>query len=229
VVALLCAPAFASLAARMNGARARLGLWGGVALLTMIELTGAPFLRWEYEAPAYYEELARDDSIQTVLELPAMDIDTANARYNFFQVEHRKKQPLGYCTTLARSERNIENMQAVVNSYFVFMVQRSNPNLLAGWTRKYGIDLVVLHRTWAHDRLAEGSEVGVDARIDDRTIWAPFFFTRTPLVRGRQMGRYVDQEIPGFEYRRQARLLEKVYGKPIHEDDELTVFRVAED
>jgi hypothetical protein len=226
-LALLVAEAWVGLAERIRAGRARLAAWAVVAALMMLELTGAPFQRWDYDIPEYHRTLAADDSVEAVLELPPMDIDTANARYNFYQVFHGKKQPLGYCTTLARSEKNIENMQAVVN-WYVYMLKERDASPLAGWSRKHGIDLVVHHKTMPHDRLKPSSNIGVDPTIDARTFWRPFFFVRTPLVRVRQMGRYVDQEIAGFAMRDFQRLLTKGFGPPIHEDDEVVVFRVPE-
>lgn len=181
VAALLVAAAWAGSAARLRSAVGRGVAWCATAALLAVELCGAPFGRYDIPVPPYYEELAGDPDVRAILELPAERTHVANGRFLYYQMIHGKKTTLGYTTALAVTTVHDRRIEAIVNIYWNYLFETSDqlPGLVAG----LGVDRVV-HHTSAY--LARER----DPAIDGRTIWAPFFLVRRPLIHVRQIGQY---------------------------------------
>jgi len=218
VTALLCAEAWRGLEGRLAARGARRLAWWGVAALVMVELTGVPFRRFDYDPPAYMEEIARMDDVESVIDLPAMDLDAMNARYSFFQTVHGKKGSLGYSTAFAVEKRHNEQMQVLANGYLWW--SGDGHRILPLWIREKGVDLVIHHKTMPQER-----EPGA---LNTRILWAPFLFVRGPLIGMRQTGQYLDEPfLPQYVNGMRVKLTAE-FGPPIHEDERVMVFRVAD-
>ncbi len=220
VAALCLAESWAGLSERLRSTRTRALVWAALAGLVMLELTGVPFQRFDYEPPAYLHELERHKEVEAIVELPPMDIDVMNARYLLYQTVHEKKQPLGYCTALATSKRHNDQMQHVINGYLEWIDGATSR--LSDWIRGNRFDLVLHYKTMPEQR-------DPDPRYHQRVLWQPFFFLRKGLVGMRQAGQYqemdLDDKNPLWLPSIRGRLIQE-YGRPLHEDDEVMVFRV---
>ncbi len=222
VAALCLAESWAGLAGRLRSTRTRALVWTALAGLVMLELTAVPFQRFDYEPPAYLHELAQQKDVDTIVELPPMDIDVMNARYLLYQTVHGKKQPLGYCTALATSKRHNDQMVQVINGYLEWLEPVATNRSLPRWISANRFDLVLHYKTMPEQR-------DPDPRYHQRVLWQPFFFLRRGLVGMRQAGQYremnLDDKNPSWLPSIRGLLIQE-YGRPLHEDDEVMVFRV---
>ena len=216
VVALVSAAAWRGVVPRLRGGWKRWGWWG-LATLIMVELTGVPFARFDYRPPKYMSALAEQDDVDSVLQLPPMDLDVLNARYVYYQTVHGKKDPLGYSTAFATDERHNEQMEVLVNGYLGW-IERIH-KVLPLWVRENDVDLVIHHKTMPQERPARQS-------IDDKVLWAPFFFVRRDLIGIRQTGQYLDQRLTDRHVAGVRVQMFSEFGQPIYEDEDLIVFRV---
>ena len=215
VTALLAAEAWRGLARRFSSPRARAGTFVSVTALVMLELTGVPFHRYDYEPPAWLHELAKDDSVESVIELPPMSVDVMNARFIFFQTVHHKKGPLGYCTALAKRKPQEDQMDLVVNAYLQWI--NGIGHGIPKWSRKQGIDRMIMYKTWPVARIA-------DPTVHTKLFFRPFFLLREKMVGMRQMGQYLDEPIEGRTLFLLKGLMRRDVGPVIYEDDDLMVF-----
>ena len=235
VVALFAAEAWKGLAGRVLPANAssagRTALLAAVSALVMLELTAVPFQRFDYDVPEFYRELAEDDSVDAIVELPPMPVDVQDGRQNFYQTVHGKPIAVGYSTMLARDRAQDELRQAVVNGYIAFMTGRTgtedkepfrviDPQFLMRHLHESGFDLLVLYKSEPLDRKPNEA-------VHEKLVWKPFFFERRNLVGMRQTGQYVDQPIPASRLTIMRSRLQQALGPPFHEDDDLLAWRLA--
>lgn len=238
VVCLCAAAAWPAVAARLG--RLARPAWVACAVLTMLELTAVPFGRFELPTSPYLAELARQDDVQAVMDLPPCKTHVANGRFTYYQTLHHKKSTLGYTTALAVTPFHDQRIEDLVNWYWQLVFGRGR--MLVRQAREFGVDLVVHYKTYPLGREREW--------IDGRVLWAPFFFVREPLVRVRQLGEFaplpleltfrevvmrivpeLSLQIPPecatqpFVDVVRERLSESL-GPPIHEDEFVMVFRV---
>lgn len=240
IVSLAVAWAWSNIAARV-GKRGGL-LWAACASVLMLELSPVPLGRFEIPTSPYLSELARQQDVHAVMDLPAARTHVANGRFDFLQTLHEKKSTLGYTTALAVTPFHDRRVEDMVNWYwqFLFGVNR----ILARQAAQLGVQRIVHYKTFPVAREREW--------IDGRTLWAPFFFVRDPLVRVRQLGEFqafsldatfsevVGQVVPELLGKvpadRSSQLFLDVvrsefgraFGPPVHEDDEVMVFAVPE-
>jgi hypothetical protein len=211
------AAAWRALAARLGGGgRARLA-WACTAGLTLTELTGVPFQRFEIEASPGLAALRAEHEVSAVMELPPMPLHTMNGRYLYFQMLHEKKATLGYTTSLALQGHHDQRLQTLANLYLQFILERNAalPRLAA----TLGVDRVLHYKSIYGPR-------PIEPAIHGRTLWKPFFFLRRPLVFVRQVGEYALQPYGPETWARIRLLLARALGEPLFEDEFLAVFPV---
>lgn len=179
VVAALCvAGAWSWLAARLGRlARPVLATLGA---LVVLELCAVPFGRFELPTSPYLGELARQQEVAAVMDLPPTKTHVANGRYTWLQTLHGKKTTLGYTTALAVTPFHDQRIEDLVNAYWQLWFERG-PRLVH-LARKFGVDRIVHYKTYPLAREREW--------IDGEVLWQPFFLVREPLVRVRQMGEF---------------------------------------
>ena len=95
---------------------------------------------------------------------------------------------------------------------------RGDPDPLSAELEKLDIDLIVLHKTVPERRQP------ID--LDDTIVWMPFFVVRHDLIKGRQIGPFVDVPVSSRLIWTQRQDLVRMMGQPIHEDSSLIVFTV---
>ncbi len=242
VFALCVAQAWTGLAQHFRCASGRHAAWGACALLFAGELTAAPFARFDYQPPAYFAELARNEDVRSIFMMPPMDIDVMNARYLLDQTVHEKKMSIGYCTALATDARHQHQMVLMANGYAWLLLGKRKIRAeffredakqkipaeffredgfdLVEWVKKSGFDRVVHFKTWPTKREP-------DARYHKKTVWQPFVFARRGLVWMRQVGQYLDEPMRAQDVMGVRGLMISAYGAPEYEDDDVMVFRVA--
>ncbi|MSR61974.1 MAG: hypothetical protein EXS08_05975 [Planctomycetes bacterium] len=240
VASLALAAAWAALAPRLG--RRQGVTWCACAGLVMLELTGVPFARFELPTSPYLAELAREEGVSAVMDLPPAKTHVANGRFDYLQTLHHKKTTLGYTTALAVTPFHDQRVEALVNWYWQLLFERGRT--LVRKASELGVQRIVHYKTYplGRERLW----------IDGRVLWTPFFFVREPLVRVRQTGEFqpLALETPFAEVVRRivpelvpqipadkaslpfldvVRLeLTRACGPPIHEDEQVMVFAVPE-
>lgn len=215
VVALLVAEAWSGWSECIRSSRLRYAIWTGLTTVMMVELTGVPFKRFELPIPKHFEELAKEDDVDSILELPVMKIDVQNARYNYFQTVHEKAISLGYCTALALEKRHNHQMQILANGYLYWVLGTNE--MLPKWIAEKDFDRIVLYKSMPKSRKKLAS-------LHGKFIQKPFFMMRADLVGIRQMGQYVDQPMLPEDIRTQKRLVGTYFGEPSYEDDEIVMW-----
>ncbi len=186
VAALAVAAAWPVIAARLRDARVRAVAWALAAVVPMVELTAVPFGRFEIPTSPYLKELARQDEVRAVMELPAERTHVANGRFDYFQTLHERKSTLGYTTALAVTPHHDRRVEEIVNGYWSLVFERNRElTRLAG---RLGVDRIVHYKTMYLRREP-------DPAIHRRVLWQPFFLVRRPLVRVRQLGEFLEQPL----------------------------------
>jgi hypothetical protein len=238
VVALCAAHAWGALAPRFG--RFAWPAFAAVAALVALELTAVPFGRFELPSSPYLADLARQDDVEAVLDLPPAKTHVANGRYTWLQTLHGKKTTLGYTTALAVTPFHDQRVEDLVNAYWQMWFERG-PRLVH-LARKFGVERIVHYKTYPLGREREW--------IDGKVLWAPFFFVREPLVRVRQMGEFapyslerpfkevVQRIVPELSLQVPKERGERSFldivraelgeycGPPLYEDEQLMVFAV---
>jgi len=238
VVALCAACAWGALAARLG--RLARPAFAALVALVMLELTAVPFGRFELPTSPHLGELARQEEVEAVMDLPPTKTHVANGRYTWLQTQHGKKTTLGYTTALAVTPHHDQRIEDLVNAYWQMWFERG-PRLVH-LARKFGVDRIVHYKTYPLAREREW--------IDGEVLWQPFFLVREPLVRVRQMGEFapysldrpfkevVQRIVPELSLmvpkdRAERSFLDVVReelgeycGPPLHEDEHLMVFAV---
>ncbi|MAB78196.1 MAG: hypothetical protein CMJ89_02480 [Planctomycetes bacterium] len=220
---ILTAAAWATLAKRLGSEGKRYCALAVVAAILLFETQAVPLARFDYEAPRWFHTLAEDDSVQAVVELPSMDLDVVNARFLLSQIVHGKKQPLGYTTSMAVSTIQEKRMLEVVNKYAHFLRHAGTPSKkdtpFQRLMSEIGIDRVIQHKSMPRSREP-------NPKIDGKVLWAPFFVVARQLMDVRQMGRYIDEPLPGEKMVGLRADFSRAFGLPVYEDAEVMVFAV---
>ena len=218
-VALCFAAAWPAIGELWRRRRARAFAWAACALVPLLELFPAPFLRFEHEPPAWMQTLAADASVTAVLDLPTTLQPQQNARYLLDQTVHGKKIALGYTTAFAATPEHEERTRFLAGLYADFVRQQTRS--LVRFAEKQGFDLVV-------HRKSEVVSRPPDETVDGRILWKPFVFLRRGLVGVRQRGPDVERPYTPDEIDALRALFTQAFGEPLHEDAEILVYRVPE-
>ena len=208
-VAVLCAYAWKGVAARLASPRARAAVGATLAASLILEFSGAPLRSFSHPCSPYFEGLARNPQVESLIEVP-LSTGPFAARYNYCQTVHEKKIPDGYVTSLAMT-RTLHDEQRM----WLRSMTRLRGNVSRAFRRGLkarGIDLVVLNKTVAVER---------EQPDDHSVIWQPFGWIRGQLMPARQTGEFVFR--PAGEQRVQPALREAL-GDPVYEDDLIVVF-----
>ena len=224
---ILTAAAFAGFARRFGHEAKRLWAFLVVALVLLFETNAVPFARYDYEAPAWFDELAAEEDIEAVLEVPPGEIDVVNARMLLGQVKHGKRIPLGYTTSMAVSTVQEKRHLEVINKFYHFLQPLIRGQSISGdrhmpfprMVREIGVDRVIYRKSIPRSREP-------DPAIHERVLWAPFFLVRRSLMDVRQSGRYVDQRIDDARMSGFRAYFAGAFGLPLHEDEDVIVFEV---
>ena len=217
VAGVLLAAAWSGLPARLAPGRARSLAWLACAVLTMVELTGVPFQRFQIAQSKGLEVLRDDASVHAVMELPVEQRHLMNARTDYYQTVHEKKTTLGYTTSTALEPVHDERLNTLLNLHyqFVFGQSRELPRVAA----RLGVDRIVHYKSLLQKRPVEQS-------IDGGLLWQPFFFLRRPLVFVRQVGEFVERPYPPAIWQDIELRMTRAVGAPLYEDDFMAVFPV---
>ncbi|MFH1313226.1 MAG: hypothetical protein ABIJ00_08360 [Candidatus Eisenbacteria bacterium] len=223
VTALLCAFSWRHLSRLFKSPRRRLACWIVITCVIVVETTGIPFRQFAYECPAYLAGLGAPSGfdpapeIRSLVHLPVMPGQGTEGRYNYFQTFHHKRIPQGYVTSLAiadsmrvRSDLLEEACDSLLSG---------SPGPLLTEVEKRDLDLIVIHKIVSGRR---PSLIDLERKI----VWVPFLAVRRDLIKGRQMGPYVDTPVSRRELQYQKRVLERVLGQPVYEDSDVLVFGV---
>jgi len=183
VAALAVAGVWAGLsrALRARAPRMRIALWSACAAVFALELGALPLGRYDMPTSPYLREMAGQEDVQSVMELPAARTHVGNGRFLYLQTLHEKKSTLGYTTALAVTPFHDQRVEDLINWYWEFLFERT-PTLVRRAVA-FGIDRFVHYKTLPIARRK-------DPDIHGLTIWKPFFLVRGPLVRVRQMGEF---------------------------------------
>lgn len=114
-------------------------------------------------------------------------------------------------------------MLEVVNKYAHFLRHGGMPSKKDTPFRRLmseiGIDRVIQHKTMPRSREP-------NPKIDGKVLWAPFFVVGRQLMDVRQMGRYIDEPLPGEKMVGLRADFSRAFGLPVYEDAEVMVFAV---
>jgi hypothetical protein len=201
----------------------------------MLELNAVPFGRYRTRTTPYFDTLARDPTIEAVMDLPTISmfpagptdgdmrqvvlVHVANGRYNYYQTLHGKKTTLGYTTSLAVTAMHDQRLEALSNLYLLFL--REENRAFPVKVQDLGVDLVLHYRTLREVRPKDRS-------IDGKTLWLPFCFTPRILMEVRQLGEYQDVAYDDEMWGKIRTRFVRVFGEPVYEDAELMAFRPPE-
>ena len=218
VVALLVAEAWSGISERIRSIKWRRVTWASLGGVMMLELTGAPFERYDLPVPEKFYELAKDESVTGILELPVMKIDVQNARYNYFQTVHGKDIALGYCTALAIDKPQHDQMVLLANGYLYWVKQTSQ--ILPTWIKEQDFERIVLYKSMPKQRPKLES-------LHGQFLQKPFFMLRRDLVSIRQIGQYVDQPFEYSDLQYQIKMVRSQFGEPSYEDDQIVLWDIS--
>lgn len=216
-VSVLVAFAWKRSAARVQSPAGRRLCWVGCFVLMAVELSGVPFKSFAPNTSPLLAELGEDQTIRSVIELPAEPGRNREGRYLMSQVIHGKRFPQGYATNLALTTDHTRDARIVVQAQHALDEGNAAP-LIAVLTER-GIDAILLHKTEVTQRAPGG--------LHGETVWSPFFLHGQTLVGIRQMGGLVATPIPERQLRRRRSALVGELGEPILEDERIAVFRLA--
>lgn len=215
VTGVALAAAWAGIGARVSAPRLRALAWAACAALTMTELTGVPFRRFDIRTSPGLEVLRDDRDVTAVMELPPEQRHLMNARTNYYQTLHGKKTTLGYTTSTAVTRLHDQRLNTLLNLHhqFVFGESRELVRLAA----HLGVQRVVHYKSRLEKRPLE-------SEIDGATLWGPFCAWRRPLLLVRQVGEFVEQPYPAPLWEQIELRLTRALGAPLYEDDFMAVF-----
>ncbi|MFQ5699441.1 MAG: hypothetical protein ACE5IL_14305 [Myxococcota bacterium] len=214
--ATLTALAWVEVRARLPSARVAHGVGAVWILGTMVELAGAPLPRFEASCSPYMRTLARDPSVASLVELPIYaGGHFSNAHYDLCQIDHHKKIPQGYVTSLAVTRAHDEASDRWVRAYVALLHGDAVPLRVS--VTENGIDRIVLNRWMSAPRRPLLHSSGI--------IWAPFLQVRRELLRTRQIGVLMEVPVDPWSLAILARALSIEFGPPEYADDRVWVFR----
>lgn len=200
-----------------SSVRARTAAWSLAAVLTMGELTGVPFRRFDVRTSPGLEVLRDDPEVHAVMELPVEQRHLMNARTNYYQTLHHKKTTLGYTTSTAVTPLHDERLNALLNLHVQFVLGKNR--LLPRFAAELGVQRIVHYKSRLQDR-------AVESEVDGATLWKPFVFWSRPLILMRQVGEFEEQPYPPALWAEIERKLTQALGAPLFEDDFMAVFAV---
>jgi hypothetical protein len=213
--AVLLAAAWAGVSERLRTPRARTLAWCVALALLALELSGAPFERYEVRTSPGLAALRDDATVTAVMELPPEQRHLMNARTNYYQTLHGKKTTLGYTTSTALTPLHDQRLNALLNLHYQLVNGESER--LVRLARELRVDRVVHYKSLLQKRPEEES-------IDGRTLWQPFCFVRRPLLRVRQVGEFVERPYPARIWAEIEARMTHAFGPPLYEDDFMAVF-----
>ena len=212
-VALQLSLAWPVAARRLGGAR---WLLPAAAVLLAVELRPAPVSTFAIERSPFWAELADDDGVDALIELPLYGGDGRDGRANLHQIDHGKKIPEGYVIGTALTPENSRATRRWLQTEL--RLRQGNARPLVRRARETGVDLIVIHKTTPEVRAPLLASSGV--------LWLPFVFVRGPLVEMRQRGHLEQRPVPPRELRVRLDALREVAGEPEYEDGLIAAFEV---
>jgi len=216
---VLCGYGWQAFSRRLDGAGQRLAFAVGAVVLVALELGPFPMPTFELGHPAYYDELAERDDVEAIAEIPPVLQDRFDARANYYQTVHGKHLPLGYVTSLALTDDHWEDARRWGRAHN--RLRQGDAAPLLELLEAGDVDALVLHeRPLIDRRYLPGYRP-----LDEDVVWAPFVAARSRLMTARQRGPLVFGVVPRREMRAQVEALVPALGAPVHEDEEVIVFR----
>lgn len=220
VFAQLVALAWIEVRARLPSPRVAGGVAAALIVGMMLELSGAPLPRFEADCSPYLRTLADDPDISSLVELPIYSGGYfPNARYDLCQIDHHKKIPQGYVTSLAVTRAHEEAANRWVDAYVSLLQRDASP--LRGLVIEKGIDLIVLNK-WIPEPRPGMPHSGA-------MIWTPFPWVRAKLMRTRQLGALMQIREHPRNLAVAARTLSAAFGPPLYSDDRILIFGADRD
>ena len=216
--AVLCAYGWRGFAQRLSSRRTSAAAFATCAAAVCLEFGGAPLASFSSPCSPHYAELASRSDVASLLVLPPSSVYGPRAGiHNLCQTVHGKKMTGGYITSLAITPALFKEALAWIRS-FADLADPDDPMLRERVERK-GIDRVVLHKRISISRR--------ELKTDRPLRWEPFVAIKEPLLAVRQTGPVVPAPANPDAVEAAVEALRQRFGAPVHEDDQIVVFRVG--
>lgn len=214
---VLLAFGWRDLAARLGTPGLRRAVLAGLVLVTSLERAAVPLATFTLRPSPYLEQLAADDSVHAVADLPDLGGDATAARVNQAQTIHGKRTTGGYLVSFEVGPRQRRESHLWSEAYRELSGGDAGPVIARA--RDARVDVLLLHKTVPAIRRPDP--------LDGRTLWAPFVVHGRRLVALRQTGLFHDRYVAPDRLATQRRALVARLGEPAYEDEQLLAFRLG--